>query len=285
MSATALTIAGCIAAPTLAVSIIERIERVLSGEDTWALVGPAIEVLFIASLVYLLFKLVQGTRGAGILRGMVIFFMFAFALAFVGSRTLELTHLGWVLENMLTLSVVGIIIIFQPEIRRGLVRVGQNPLVRPFVRSHTPVIDEIAEACTNMARRKLGALIAIQRIGGLRNFVEGGTRLDAEVSAPLIRTVFEKDTPLHDGAIIVQGSRIAAAGCLFPLSENPNISKELGTRHRAGVGLTEESDAVVVIVSEETSRISVAVGGELMRGLSREDLHAVLMSLCTEHVD
>jgi diadenylate cyclase len=201
---------------------------------------------------------------------------------YAARRWVGTERLSWVLENLLTLSVIAVIIIFQPEIRRALVRLGQNPLVDFFVRTETPVVDEIVKACASMARRRVGALIAIQRRVGLGSYVEMGTQLDAQVSADLINTVFFKDTPLHDGAIVIQGDRIAAAECLFPLTENPAISKDLGTRHRAGIGLTEESDAVVAIVSEETGRISVAVKGELMGGLSVEDLSDILADLCAE---
>ena len=258
--------------------------RWFQSEILW-LLGPLIEILFIAAVIYVLLKFVQGTRGAGILRGVVLFMIVAFAFAFVGGRFFHLERIGWVLENMLTLLAVALIIIFQPEIRRGLVRLGQNPVVNVFLQARTAVVDELVEACTTMARRNVGALIAIQRVDGLRNYIETGTRLDAEVSARLISTIFQKETPLHDGAIIVQGPRIAAAECLFRLSENPDITKDLGTRHRAGVGLTEESDAVAVMVSEQTGGISVSVSGEITLGLSAEDLHAVLTTLCTEHVD
>jgi diadenylate cyclase len=253
--------------------------------DPSRLVIPLIEIGFIAVILYLLLKFMQGTRGAGILRGVIIFFAVAFAFAFVGSRYFGLERVGWVLENMVSLAVISVIIVFHPEIRRGLVRLGQNPIVNTLLRARAPVVEEIVDACTVLARRRIGALMAIQRVGGLRHYIEGGTRLDAEVSAPLVRTIFEKNTPLHDGAIIIQGSRIAAAGCLFPLSENPDLGKEIGTRHRAGVGLTEESDAVAVIVSEQTGRISVAVNGNLTMGLSAEDLEAILTTLCVEHVD
>ena len=244
--------------------------------------GPLLEILVITTVIYLVLKFMQGTRGAGILRGMILFFVLAFLAVFVARRFVGMDRVSWVLENLLTLSVIGVIIIFQPEIRRALVRLGQNPLVDFFVRTETPVVDEIVKACANMAKRRVGALIAIQRRVGLGSYIEMGTRLDADVSADLINTVFFKDTPLHDGAIIVRGDRIAAAECLFPLTENPDISKDLGTRHRAAIGLTEESDAVVVIVSEQSGRISVAVKGELMGGLSVEDLSDILTDLCAE---
>jgi diadenylate cyclase len=258
----------------------------LQALDIGRFVGPMIEVLFIAVIIYVLLKFMQGTRGAGILRGVIIFFSAAFGFAFVGSRFFQLERIGWVLENVATLLVIGVIIIFQPEIRRGLIRLGHNPLVSAFLRARTPVVvEEVVEACATMARRQIGALIAIQRQVGLRHFVEGGTRLDAEVTGTLLRTIFEKHTPLHDGAVVIQGSRVAAAGCLFPLSESPELAKELGTRHRAGVGITEESDAVAVIVSEETGRISVAVEGQLTGGISPEDLSDILTDLCVEHVE
>ena len=244
-----------------------------------SLFAPVIEILLIGLGIYGLLRFMQGTRGAGILRGMILFFLVAFLALIIGQQFYAAEKLTWVLENLLALSVVGALIIFQPEIRRGLVRLGQNPLVNVFTHARSPLVNEIVEACAHLGRQRTGALIAVQRRVGLRSYIEGGTKLDAEISSELLQTIFFKDTRLHDGAIIIQGDRIAAAGCLLPLTENPDISKELGTRHRAGIGLTEESDAVAVIVSEETGRISLAVNGELMRGLSPEDLGAVLQDL------
>lgn len=263
--------------------LFESMLRKVQELDPVRLIAPAVEVLLIGLGLYALLKFMQGTRGAGILRGMILFFLVAFLALFIGQQFYGVEKITWVLENLLALSVIGAVVIFQPEIRRGLVRLGQNPLVNLFVQPRSPLVDEIVEACSNLGRGRTGALIAIQRRVGLRSYVEGGTRLDAEISSELLQTIFHKDTRLHDGAIIIQGNRVAAAGCLLPLTENPEISKDLGTRHRAGIGVTEESDAVVVIVSEETGRISLAVNGELTRGLSAEDLGAVLQDLTARH--
>src|SRR6185503_19923210 len=163
--------------------------------------------------------------------------------------------------------------------RRGLVRLGEYPFIKLFIKREVNVLDEIVEAVVRCAKKKVGALIALEREIGLGPYIEGGVKCDAEVRSELIDTIFFPGTALHDGAIIIQDQRIAAAGCLFPLTDNPSISKALGTRHRAAIGLTEESDAVTIVVSEETGQISVGVDGELHRNLDKEALEAMLRRL------
>jgi diadenylate cyclase len=173
------------------------------------------------------------------------------------------------------------VILFQPELRRGLIRFGQAPVMRTLLRGEEAIFDQVAEAAEQLSRHKIGALIAFQREVGLDDFIEGGTRLDAEVTTELIMTIFWPDTPLSDGGLVLQNMRMVAAGCLFPLSENPAIDRRLGTRHRAAIGLTEDTDAVCVIVSEETGIISLAVGGQIIRSLDKEQLVNRLRHLLT----
>jgi diadenylate cyclase len=254
--------------------------------------GSAIvEILILAAVFYVVLRFLRGSRGAGVLRGMLVVIFVSIGVVFVAARYLfQLEHIVWVFEKLAALSIVAAMIIFQPELRRGLLRLGIHPLMGRFVRADSPAIAEIVEACANMSNRSIGALIAIQRQVPLSDYIERGTVLNAEVTRELLETIFFKGksgdgTILHDAGVIILGSRVAAAGCLFPLSENPELSKALGTRHRAALGLTEESDAVTVVVSEETGRISLGVEGRLMHGLTPEELEKRLTELCLVSVE
>jgi diadenylate cyclase len=246
-----------------------------------------VEVVLLAFVFYVVFSFLRGSRGAGVLRGILVVIGLSTGIVFLAARLFQLDHIVWAFEKLAALSIVAAVIIFQPELRRGLLRLGLNPWLSRFVRADSPAIDEIVEACANLSRGSIGALIAIQRHVPLAEF--GGTVLNAEISRELLETIFFKGknegTILHDGGVIVVGSRIAAAGCLFPLSENPDLSRSLGTRHRAGLGMTEESDAVTVIVSEENGRISLGVNGKLTHGLTPAELRAQLTQLCLESVE
>lgn len=248
------------------------------------LVRGALEVLIIFAFVYAFLRIMQGTRGAGVLRGLAFFVavLAAISIAVTRSRWIRLDTISWVFTSFVPVILVPLIILFQPEVRRGLIRLGQNPLFRVFFRPHSRFTDELVRATFSLARDKLGGLIAIEREVGLRGYVEAGVRLDAEVSAELIKTIFWPGTPLHDGALVISQQRIAAAGCLFPLTESPRFSKELGTRHRAGIGITEESDAAAIIISEQTGRVSLAVGGSLQRDLDEKALRRALEELAAE---
>lgn len=244
------------------------------------IIGPVIEVAVLWIILYLAFLFLEGSSGEGVLRGLFVAALAVGAAVFLLGRIAGFERLNFVLEKLLALSLIAIIVIFQPDIRRGLVRLGESPLLRFLSRTRHPIFEEITKAVATMSQRKVGALIAIERDVGLSSYVERGTRLGAEVTAELITTIFYPGSTLHDGGVIVSGDRISAAGCLFPLSENPNLSKSLGTRHRAAVGLTEESDAVCIVVSEESGQISLAVGGDLLQELSSSDLASILIDLC-----
>jgi diadenylate cyclase len=242
-----------------------------------------LEILLIAAMIYAVLLMLRSARGAGMMRGLAI--LAAVAVVFSGVRYLGLLRISWLLEKLLAISAVALVVIFQPELRRMLVRLGQTRFLGFFGRARSMALDEIISALAAMSKRRIGVLIAIQREDSLAQIVEGGTRLEAEVSSELLSTIFYPNTLLHDGGVVIRSNRVAAAGCLFPLSENPKLPRELGTRHRAAVGLTEETDAVVVVVSEETGRISVAVRGDLMLDLSVEDLKSVLHNLCYEAME
>lgn len=250
-----------------------------------------VEILILAAVFYIVLRFLQGSRGAGVLRGMLVVIFVSIGVVFVAARYLfQMEHIVWVFEKLAALSIVAAMIIFQPELRRGLLRLGIHPLMGRFVRADSPAIAEIVEACANMSNRSIGALIAIQRQVPLNDYIERGTVLNAEVTRELLETIFFKGksgdgTILHDAGVIIVGSRVAAAGCLFPLSENPELSKALGTRHRAALGLTEESDTVTVCVSEETGRISLGVEGKLIHGLTPEELQQRLTELCLVSVE
>ena len=234
---------------------------------------PILEILIIWWVLYSLFRLIQGTRAVQVVMG-VIFFILIFQFA----RLLGLQTINWALGKLLAIGVIALLIIFQPELRRALARVGQNTMLRSFLQEGG-IMDEVVKACEVMSKKKIGALIAIEREVGLKNYVESGIPIDAQVSSELLLSIFYPKSPLHDGGVIIVGDRIASCGSLFPLTQNVNISKTLGTRHRAAIGLTEETDAVSLVVSEETGGISVSVYGKLTRDLDGEGLRRVLKSL------
>ncbi len=234
---------------------------------------PLLEILIIWFVFYMLLAFIKGTRAVQVLKGLVILFV-----AFFIAQRLELTTINWVLTKLFAISVVAFLIIFQPELRRGLARIGKGRLFGVLLKEEE-LVDEISKACEWLAKRKIGAIIALEREIGLRIYIEGGIPLDSKVTSELIQAIFTPGAPLHDGGIIIQHERVASAGCLFPLTENPSISKTVGTRHRAAIGLSEETDAVCIVVSEENGSISVAVGGNLMRGLELQKLREVLIDL------
>jgi diadenylate cyclase len=229
-------------------------------------------VLAVAIIIYNLLLLIRGTRAVQILLGLV----FLGVVYYVAVLT-ELPTLQQILENLLIVLPFAVIVLFQAEIRRALANFGRNPLWG-LAKQQKAVASfgDIVLAVTTLSTRRIGALIVIERLQGLRNYIENGIALDANISYDLLINVFVPDTPLHDGAVIVQDDRIAAGACFLPLSTNPEVSKELGTRHRAALGITEETDAVAVVVSEETGVISVAFEGELHRDLDSKSLRNAL---------
>jgi diadenylate cyclase len=236
---------------------------------TWR---DVIDVAAVAVILYNLLLLIRGTRAVQTLLGLAFV-----GLLYLAAKFAELATLKKILESLLILLPVAAIILFQQEIRRALANFGRNPLWGlAKQRKVESTFHEIVLAATALAARRTGALIVIERLEGLRNFIENGIPLDAKVDYNLLITIFTPDTPLHDGAVIIQEDRIAAAACFLPLSTNPELSKELGTRHRAALGITEETDAVAVVVSEETGAISLAFDGRMERDLDGKELRNAL---------
>jgi diadenylate cyclase len=235
-----------------------------------------VDILVVSVLVYEVLKLMRGTRavqmalGAALLVGL-----------FYGSRWANLETTNWLIRNLLAYIVFAVIVLFQSDIRRALAHLGRAPFFRYFAKpeSAEESIEELVVAASMLSAQRVGAIIALERQIGLRNYIEGGIPLDALLTYDLILSIFQPSSPLHDGAVIVQDDRIAAAACFLPLTVNPRLAKELGSRHRAAIGLTEENDSVAIVVSEETGSVSVVADGEIERGLSVEALRGRLRAL------
>jgi diadenylate cyclase len=229
-----------------------------------------LDILLVAIIIYQVLVMIRGTRAAPMLAGLG-----ALALAFYLARVGELSTLNWLVSNLAPYVVFALIVVFQSEIRQVLADVGRR---LSFMRgaASSDAYDDIVLAANLFSQHQTGALIVIEREIGLRTYVESGVPMDARLSYDLLATIFRPSAPLHDGAVIIQKDRIAAAACFLPLSMNPVLSTQMGTRHRAGIGITEETDAVAVIVSEETGAISLAVGGKVERDLTVDQLRARL---------
>ncbi|MFH0965263.1 MAG: diadenylate cyclase CdaA [Planctomycetota bacterium] len=242
-----------------------------------------VEIAILSSAVFLIMRFVAGTRGFGVVRGFVMLLVLAFfGLTLVARFLLELPRIEYILRQLIGVSLVAVIVIFQPELRRGLMRLGQRPFWRTFLSERTSVVDELVEALQSLSRNRIGALIAFQRNVGLGFIIEGGIPLDSEITSELIQSIFWPGSPLHDGAAVILERRVAAAGCLLPLSENPAFGTRHGTRHRAAIGLTEETDAVCVVVSEETGRISFCFDGRIREDLPPDEVTRILSDFLAE---
>ncbi len=231
-----------------------------------------LDICIVAFIIYQVLVLIRGTRAVQMALGLTLIVAF-----FYLSRYSRLATLSWMLTTILPYFVFAIIVIFQSEIRRALTQFGKTPFLSGFSSiNRSELYDEIVLAATTLASKKTGALIVVERDIGLKNYIESGIALDSLVSYDLLVTVFDPSVPLHDGAVIVQTGRIAAAACFLPLTVNPRLSKELGTRHRAAIGITEETDSIAIVVSEETGSISLAANGEIERHLDADRLRTRL---------
>ncbi len=240
-----------------------------------------IDIFIVTFIIYKVLKFIRDTRTVQLLKGVIILIVTMQVSQFVKLHTVH-----YLLSNAMQLGLIAILIVFQPELRRALEQLGQQTMGQWFNFDERTddvekekVIKEVKESCLNMSKSRIGALIVMERETKIGDIVGTGITLNADVSAELLTNIFVPKTPLHDGAVIIRNNKIEAASCFLPLSQNPNVSKELGTRHRAGLGMSEESDAVVVIVSEETGGISIACGGELNMKLSPEALEKNLIKL------
>jgi diadenylate cyclase len=234
----------------------------------------AVDIAIIAFVVYRIIDLIRGTRAARMLVGLLIVF-----LTYLSSKFFDLYTLNWVLDNFLSSVLLVIVVIFQHDIRRALTQVGSGPFFGGDYRMAGQDLEEIVRSAVTLASRRIGALIVLEREVGLNEYVEGGTALDARISKELLSSIFLTGSPIHDGAVIARNGRITAAGCFLPLTANPNVSKTLGTRHRAAIGLTEETDAVVIVVSEEEGSISLVSDGHITRNVDAGTLRNTLQKL------
>lgn len=247
-------------------------------------ISDLIDILIVSVIVYYLINLIRETRAMQLVKGIIFLF-----IAFFLSQWLKLNALNYILGGAMQIGAFAVIVIFQPELRNLLERMGRFKVGRiiDFASDTTEddlhrVIDSIAQAAANMSATKTGALIVMERATRLGEYISTGTMLDANVSSGLLENIFVPNTPLHDGAVIIRNNKIVTASCLLPLTANNNLSRDLGTRHRAAIGLSEVTDAVIIVVSEETGKISIALNGSLTRNLSRESLAKALKKIMSQ---
>ncbi len=230
-----------------------------------------LDILIVSFIIYRIILLIKGTRAVQMLKGFAVIFLF-----YLLAEKAELAILHWILTNFLSSLILIIIVIFQHDIRRALAHVGTVPFFSSVERvDEEAVFDELLKAATALANKKIGALMVIEREIGLKNYIDVGTKLDAAVNKEVLQSIFLPNSPLHDGAVIIREGRLIAAGALLPLTAN-RVDKSLGTRHRAAIGLTEETDAVVVVVSEERGRVSFVEGGRILKDMDSDALRASL---------
>ena len=241
------------------------------SQIAWPGFGGIVEMLVLACMFYFLLIFFRETRSIKVFLGLLLVLL----IAVVVTRLFHIYTLNWLLRQLSVYLALALLVIFQPEIRRALAEIGRQPFLTSPVESRD-YVDGIIEAVMLLAERRLGALIAIERTESTRAIQDTGVKLDARVNADLLATLFFPHTPLHDGGVIISGSRIVAAGCLFPLCQEPELSRGLGTRHRAAMGLTEETDAIAIVVSEETGMISISTRGRLSRDFDEERLRKFL---------
>ena len=235
-----------------------------------------VDIAVVAYFLYTLYQILKNTRAATLVKGLLILL-----IVMMASRWMNLHVITWLMEKSMTVILVALPVVFQPELRRALEQIGRGKWFHKGgseldEAEFETLLSNVTNATVAMSRRKVGALMVFERNTGLEERIETGIAIDGLVSEGLLLNIFEKDTPLHDGAVIIRGKRVVAATCLLPLTENRNLSKDLGTRHRAGLGVSEQSDAVVLIVSEETGTSSIARNGELMRYLHADDVREIL---------
>lgn len=267
------------------IEIVSRKEHLVNNffDNIASSVGitDVLDIIIITFLIYKLLGFIRETRAEQLAKGLLLLIV-----ATVASRWLHLYTLHWLLSSLISAGLVAIVVIFQPELRRGLEYIGRSRITNVFgevdKEEAKHIVGQFVEAINSMSASKTGALIVIEREISLNDIVETGTVIDAKITAQMIGTIFYEGTPLHDGAVIVRADKLHAAGCVLPLTQNKELNKELGTRHRAGIGITENSDALVIIVSEETGVISVAQNGKLTRFLDGKKIEKMLLSLYFE---
>ncbi|MEH7377165.1 diadenylate cyclase CdaA [Neobacillus drentensis] len=251
--------------------------------ELWKYLASIVDIVLVWYVIYKLINVIRGTKAVQLLKGILVILLVRVVSEFLGFQTLS-----WMMEQAITYGFLAIIIIFQPELRRALEQLGRGKF---FSRSSNlddedpeKTVEAIVKATEYMAKRRIGALISIERETGMGDYIETGIQLNSNISSELLINIFIPNTPLHDGAVIIQKNNVAAAACYLPLSESPFISKELGTRHRAALGISEVTDSVTVIVSEETGHISLTMNGELHRAINTEQLKELLTSELLIHL-
>ena len=271
--------------------LISLAEKYISFESIPRMVvTDYVEILIISFLVYEVMVWIKNTRAWSLMRGMIVIVLFIL-LAYV----FQMTTILWLVKNALNVALMALVVVFQPELRKALDMLGRKSILSSLLafngngnvdeRFSDKTINEIIKACYEMGKARTGALIVIAQNDSLSEFIRTGIELDSIVSNQLLINIFEHNTPLHDGAVIVEGNRVVSATCYLPLSDNMALSKELGTRHRAGVGISEVTDSLTIIVSEETGRVSIAYGGELFRNVDADFLREKLVKLQNKTVD
>lgn len=239
------------------------------------------DILIVAFIFYKLYLLIKETRAEQLMKGILILLFITKAAEFS-----KLHSVSWLLNNTIKAGMFALVVVFQPELRRILEHLGQARFISPNIKNSKgdmeKVIDELIEGCSSLSRQKIGALIVIERKTGINEVIQTGTLLDSEISRQLLINIFIPNTPLHDGAVVIRRSKIIAAGCFLPLTENKFLNQELGTRHRAALGISERSDCISVVVSEETGAMSVAISGRLQKGLEKEELRQQLTEALTD---
>lgn len=237
-----------------------------------------LDIAIVSIIFYRVLLIIKGTKAARMLAGLGVLLIASFF-----SRYFQFYTIDWIIQSFWAQVVIVMIVIFQPEIRRALAQVGESSFLKGFTSAEElRSLEEIVRTASALANRKIGALIVIERDVSLKDYVEIGTSLDARVSKELLLSIFHPTSPIHDGAVVIRGNRVVAAGCFLPITLGTEISKTLGTRHRAGIGITEETDAVAIIVSEETGTISVAINGKLQPSVDMGALRDILTNLFTE---
>jgi len=241
--------------------------------------SSVIDIAIVAFVMYRLMLLIKGTRAVQLIKGLIVLLVLTALASFFNLNTAN-----WLLRQAMTALVVALPVVFQPELRRALEKLGRGRFLTTTTNTHgemepSKVIAEVSRAATLLSKNKMGALIVLERETGLEEYIDTGVKIDGLVSAEFLVNIFIPKTPLHDGAVVIRGDRVAAAACFLPLSENPYLTSDLGSRHRAGIGITEHSDAVAVIVSEETGSVALAVEGVLTRYLDEASLMDRLSSL------
>ena len=253
----------------------------LRAVDSYPWWQKLLEWLLIGTVVFWVVWFLRGTRGARLLKGLVFVLVILYGAVYLLAGVADLSRIQFLYDKFLIYASLAIIVVFQPELRRALMQLGETRLFRPFTVEGAGEIDQLVEMAAFCAKRKIGALVAIEREVGLGGIAESGTRIDADVSAELLNTIFWPNSPLHDLGVVVAGGRITYAGVQFPLAESGELEKELGSRHRAAVGMSQESDAVVLVVSEESGTISIAERGVLTRNFTPDALRVALADLLT----